>query len=208
MDISNVSQLISGLNNAPNEQPTPPIAPIPVVQTSGEAAGTDFGAAGTYQQGVQPQEAQSFTIDQDRVNRLWAQHEARVESFRQMVEALFGQQAERQGIALNRETFREIEITDEMQAEAQAMIDEGGYFSIEETASRILDFAVALTGGDPARIELMRNAVQRGFDQAERMFGGELPEISHQTHAAVMNGFDEWAEAGDAAAITLLNGGA
>jgi hypothetical protein len=36
------------------------------------------------------------------------------------------------------------------------------------------------------------------------MFGGELPEISHETHAAVMKGFDEWAEAG-ADAIALLN---
>jgi hypothetical protein len=37
------------------------------------------------------------------------------------------------------------------------------------------------------------------------MFGGELPEISHQTLAAVMEGFDQWAEAGSATAITLLN---
>jgi hypothetical protein len=85
------------------------------------------------------------------------------------------------------------------------MIAEGGYFSVDETAARMLNFAVALTGGDPAQIEVMRDAVQRGFDQAERMFGGELPEISHQTHAAVMNGFDEWAAAGSASAISLLN---
>ncbi|MCL2356732.1 MAG: hypothetical protein FWC70_06195 [Defluviitaleaceae bacterium] len=208
MDISNVSQLLTGLNNPPNEQQsaTAPVAPpIPVVAT-GAAAGTDFGAAGTYQQGQQAQEPESFTIDQERVSRLWSQHEARVDSFRQMIETLFNQQAERQGLA-NGWTFREIEVTDEMRAEAQSMIDEGGYFSVEATAGRILDFAVALTGGDPARIDVMRDAVQRGFDQAERMFGGELPEISHQTLEAVMNGFDEWAEAGNASAITLLNRG-
>ncbi|MCL2218095.1 MAG: hypothetical protein FWB91_13900, partial [Defluviitaleaceae bacterium] len=114
------------------------------------------------------------------------------------------QQAERQGLA-NGWSIRDIEITPEMRAEAQAMIDEGGYFSVEETAARMLDFAVALTGGDPNRIEVMRDAVQRGFRQAERMFGGELPEISHQTLQAVMDGFDEWAAAGSASAITLLN---
>jgi hypothetical protein len=85
------------------------------------------------------------------------------------------------------------------------MIDEGGYFSVEETAARMLDFAVAISGGDPARIDVLRNAVERGFAQAERMFGGELPEISHQTLEAVMNGFDEWAAAGSASAISLLN---
>ncbi|MCL1844719.1 MAG: hypothetical protein FWF77_02335 [Defluviitaleaceae bacterium] len=210
MDINAVSQLMSGINN--NEQQNQPIAPPPPpttpLPTAGEAAGTDFGAAGTYQQGVQPQEAQTFTVDRERVNALWAQHEARVESFRQMVETLFGQQAERQGIATNwQNNLQNIEITDEMRAEAEEMIQEGGYFSVDETAARILDFAVALTGGDPGRIELMRDAVQRGFDQAERMFGGELPQISHDTHEAVMNGFDEWQEAGNAAAITLLNRG-
>ena len=121
-----------------------------------------------------------------------------------MVETLLGQQAERQGLAEGW-SIRDIEITDEMRADAQAMLDEGGYFSVEETAARMLDFAVALTGGDPAQIEVMRDAVQRGFDQAERMFGGELPEISHQTLQAVMNGFDEWAAAGSASAISLLN---
>jgi hypothetical protein len=85
------------------------------------------------------------------------------------------------------------------------MVDEGGYFSAEETAARILDFAVAITGGDPGLVDLMRDAVNAGFRQAERRFGGELPEISHQTLQAVMDGFDEWAEAGSASAISLLN---
>jgi hypothetical protein len=84
------------------------------------------------------------------------------------------------------------------------MIDEGGYFSVESTAARMLDFAVAISGGDPSRIDVLRDAVERGFVQAERMFGGELPEISHQTLEAVRNGFDEWAEAGSASAISLL----
>jgi hypothetical protein len=51
---------------------------------------------------------------------------------------------------------------------------------------------------------MMRNAVDRGFEAASRSFGGDLPEISQQTRAAVMEGFDQWAEAGSSAAITLL----
>jgi hypothetical protein len=209
MDISNVSQLISGLNNPPtqgnqNNQAAPPV-PVPTqAPDTGTAAGTDFGAAGTYQQGQQAATATSFAPDMNRVRELWNQHQARVDSFRQMVETLLGQQAERQGLSQGF-SIRDIEVTDEMRAEASEMVAEGGYFSVEETAARMLDFAVALTGGDPARIELMRDAVERGFAQAERMFGGELPEISHQTLEAVMNGFDEWAAAGSASAITLLN---
>lgn len=207
MDISTVSQLVSGVNNPPTQDPPPiPGMPPTPVPTAGEAVGTDFGAAGTYQQGEQPNEPESFTIDQERVNRLWAMHQDRVDSFRRMVETLLGQQAERQGLA-DGWSIRDIEITDEMRAEAQAMIDEGGYFSVEETAARILDFAVALTGGDPGRIDVMRDAVERAFTQAERIFGGELPQISHDTLAAIREGFDQWQEAGNANAIALLNRG-
>jgi hypothetical protein len=91
-----------------------------------------------------------------------------------------------------------------MRAEAAEMIAEGGYFSVEETAARILDFAVAISGGDPARIAALESAVERGFAQAERMFGGEMPEISHQTLAAVREGFEQWRTDG-AGAIALLN---
>jgi hypothetical protein len=98
-----------------------------------------------------------------------------------------------------------IEVTPEMRAEAEAMIAEGGYFSVEETAARMLEFAVALTDGDPARAESMRDAVMAGFREAERMWGGNLPQISHDTLAATMEGFDQWVAAGDASAIALLN---
>ncbi|MCL1863423.1 MAG: hypothetical protein FWF78_07650 [Defluviitaleaceae bacterium] len=207
MDIASATQLLNGVN--PNQQQnnnqassaipgTPPAGAVPT-------ADTDFGPAATYVQGQQAQTAETFTIDRERVTSLWNQHQERVDSFRRMVETLLGQQAERQGLAQGTWNIGDIEVTDEMRAEAQSMIDEGGYFSVEETAARMLDFAVALTGGDPARIEVMRDAVQRGFAQAERMFGSELPEISHQTLEAVMNGFDEWAAAGSASAITLLD---
>jgi hypothetical protein len=199
MDISNVSKLITGAS-----QGNPPMPGVPpTVASVGADVGTDFGAAGVYVQGEQAAEPESFTVDKERVSQMWSAHEERVESFRQMVETLLGKQAERQGLAEGW-SLQDIEITPEMRAEAEEMLEEGGYFSVDETATRILDFAVALTGGDPSKIESMREAVQLGFDQAESKFG-EMPEISHETLAAVMNGFDEWAAEGSASAITLLN---
>jgi hypothetical protein len=70
-----------------------------------------------------------------------------------------------------------------------------------------LDFAVAISGGDPSRIDVLRRAVERGFDAAERQWGGNLPEISERTRDAVMEGFDQWQQARNANAITLLNRG-
>jgi len=197
MDMSSVTQLLNGANaqgnvNANQQANAPVNQPIPGAPPATPETGDVF------------EQTTTFTPDMNRVRELWSHHQSQVDAFRRMVETLLNQQAERQGLA-NGWSIRDIEITPEMRAEAQAMIDEGGYFSVEETAARMLDFAVALTGGDPNRIEVMRDAVQRGFRQAERMFGGELPEISHQTLQAVMDGFDEWAAAGSASAITLLN---
>jgi len=205
MDINGVNQLFNGVNNNPNQaqgaqnnqnNPFTPFQPT----VADLAPVSDI-----YVPGEQPQTPQSFTPDMNRVRELWSQHEARVDSFRRMVETLLGQQAERQGLA-DGWSINDIEVTDEMRSEAQAMVDEGGYFSVEATAGRILDFAVALSGGDPERIDLLRGAVERAFTEVERMFGGELPEITQQTHAAVMEGFDQWQAAGSASAIVLLNG--
>lgn len=79
-------------------------------------------------------------------------------------------------------------------AQAQADIAEDGYWGVSQTSQRILDFATALTGGDPDKIEEMRSAFQKGFEQAEEIWGGELPEISQKTYDAVMAGFDKMAE--------------
>jgi len=207
MDINSVTQLLNATQanqgTTTNNNPIPGAPPQENENQTPPVVNGGFGTASVYQAGVNAQEPQSFRADMERVREMWNSHQQQVDSFRRMVETLLNQQAERQGF-VSGWNIRDIEVTDEMRAEAQEMIDEGGYFSVESTATRLLDFAVAISGGDPSRIDLLRDAVQRGFDQAERMFGGELPEISHQTLEAVMNGFDEWAETGSAASISLL----
>lgn len=79
-------------------------------------------------------------------------------------------------------------------AQAEKDIAEDGYWGVKQTSERILDFATALTGGDPSKIEEMRDAFKKGYAQAEKTWGGELPEISKQTYDAVMTGFDKMAE--------------
>ena len=76
-------------------------------------------------------------------------------------------------------------------AQAQADIAEDGYWGVQQTSDRILDFAKALAGDDPDKLENMRAAFEKGYKQAEKTWGGELPEISKQTFDAVMKGFDE-----------------
>ena len=82
------------------------------------------------------------------------------------------------------------------QKEAQSLISEDGYWGVNQTSQRILDFAKALSGGDPDKIEMLRAAVEKGFEQAESAWGGELPGISYETREKIMAGFDEWANEG------------
>ncbi len=76
-------------------------------------------------------------------------------------------------------------------AQAQEDISENGYWGVKQTSERILDFAKALAGDNPEKLEQMRSAFEKGYKQAEKTWGGELPEISKNTFDAVMKGFDE-----------------
>ncbi|MCM1174938.1 MAG: hypothetical protein NC341_07790 [Blautia sp.] len=96
-----------------------------------------------------------------------------------------------------------LEVDEATKLQAQKDVAEDGYWGVKQTSERILDFATALTGGDPDKIEEMREAFKKGYEQAEKTWGGELPEISRQTYDAVMSGFDKMAE--DAGIVTASN---
>jgi len=205
MDIGGMTQLLGGINNQQNNnnqaQQAPAIPGAPAQQT-GNNVGTDFGAAALFEptpvsDTIQQQTPQS-------VQQMWNHHQQQVDSFRRMIETLINQQAERQGLAFGNFMPNEIEVTPEMRAEAAEMVEEGGYFSVEETAARIIGFAVALSGGDERHIATLERGMERGFAMAERMWGDQLPEISQQTHEAVREAFEQW-RTGGVDAIALLN---
>lgn len=80
--------------------------------------------------------------------------------------------------------------------QAQQLISDDGFFGVTQTTDRIMGFARAMVGENASEedIERMRAAVQRGFDEVARMFGGfgNLPQVSQDTHAAIMQAFDDW----------------
>lgn len=79
-------------------------------------------------------------------------------------------------------------------SKAQEDVSENGYFGVKQTSQRILEFAKAITGGDPEKMENMKKVVDKAFKQVGGIFGGynNLPDISKKTYDAVMQGFDEW----------------
>lgn len=84
------------------------------------------------------------------------------------------------------------EITPEMVEEAQADVAEGGFFSVEKVTERIMDFAKAISGDDPSKAGLLKDAFKQGYEEAEKIWGDALPQISKDTYESVMNAFDEW----------------
>lgn len=147
----------------------------------------------------------TYTPDTNLINKLKADAEARTQQLRSLVEKMMAGQAKAYGNANDIWSFlREGNFTVDpaTKMQAQADIAEDGYWGVKQTSSRILDFATALTGGDPDKIEDMRAAFQKGYKQAEKTWGGSLPDISQRTYDAVMKGFDDMAEAAKKTTVT------
>ncbi|PID72051.1 MAG: hypothetical protein CSB34_04250 [Desulfobulbus propionicus] len=76
--------------------------------------------------------------------------------------------------------------------EAQELIADDGYFGVEKTSERIFQFAVGIAGGDPSRIDAIKEGIDKGFNTALEAFNGWLPDISYDTYDAVMEKLDNW----------------
>ncbi|MFA6283482.1 MAG: hypothetical protein WCT30_09295 [Desulfurivibrionaceae bacterium] len=105
-----------------------------------------------------------------------------------------------QGFDLATLTYNGKPLSEVSQEEAQALIGEDGYFGVPKTAQRLADFVITGGGEDLARLQTGREGVLSGFKEAEKLWGGKLPEISYQTLNKTLELID--------ARITELNGGA
>ncbi|WP_029067131.1 hypothetical protein [Lachnobacterium bovis] len=87
-------------------------------------------------------------------------------------------------------------VTPEVKAQAQKDIADDGYWGVEQTSDRILDFAKALANDDPSAAPELLDAFKKGFEKATNTWGKELPEISKKTYDAVLEKFDKWVNEG------------
>ena len=75
--------------------------------------------------------------------------------------------------------------------DAQKLVADDGYWGVDKTSSRIVDFAMAQIGNDPSKLGKVKDAIMKGFDEAKQAFGGQLPDISQKTIDAVMSKLDK-----------------
>lgn len=138
------------------------------------------------------QKTETYKPDMDKINSMKADLNNNVLAFKKMILGMVNKQG---GYATDAMKSL-LEIDKDTQAAAQQAISEDGEWGVDQTAARILDFAKALSGGDPSKIATLKDAVQKGFKAAEKVWGGKLPDISYQTLDKIMQGFDEWEKEG------------
>ncbi len=86
----------------------------------------------------------------------------------------------------------EYEVDEFTKLQAQADIAEDGYWGVNQTSDRILDFAKALASNDPEKADMLMDAFKKGYEAAEKPWGKALPDICKQTYDAVLSKFDAW----------------
>lgn len=92
-------------------------------------------------------------------------------------------------------------VTEAAKKQAQEAIGEDGYWGVNKTADRILEMAKALSGGDPEKMEEMRSAFDKGFKEATKTWGKDLPDISSKTYDKVQSLFDQYKEESSKSAV-------
>ncbi len=137
-------------------------------------------------------------VDQATIDKLKADAEARYASLASLVEKCLTKQGETYQFATLSDLMKgvvegKVEVDPEVVEQAKKDVAEDGYWGVEQTAERIVSFAKALTGGDASKLEEMRSAIDKGFGEAEKIWGDELPEISAKTRDRINEMLDEWA---------------
>ncbi|NLM19311.1 MAG: hypothetical protein GX217_04720 [Clostridiaceae bacterium] len=129
--------------------------------------------------------------DRIEIDRLIADNEKRIKDFKETIRKMVVKQGEASNLTL---FGQRLNVSLEDSERAAASIAEGGEYSVDAVASRILDMAKSLSGGDKSKISLLREAVIKGFEAAgmELNGGAGLPEICNQTYDEIMKRFDEW----------------
>ena len=138
------------------------------------------------------------TVKNDRsamVEKLKADAEQRQQQLIGIVQKMMAGQGKAIGTADDMWKFLasgDFTVDPETKAQAQKDIADDGYWGVNQTSDRIVDFAIALSGGDADKADKMIEAFKKGFDEATKSWGKELPDISKRTYDAVLEKMDAW----------------
>ena len=120
----------------------------------------------------------------------------RTQAFVSMIEKMFQSQSNSEFLSVGDITKNiKLHFSEEDIEAAKESISDGGFYSVDAVATRIMDMAMSLAGDDPEKISMMREAVTKGFGQAAETLHlkeDDMPEITKKTYSEVMKRFDDW----------------
>lgn len=173
-----------------NVQPTKPIVKPEKVELEKKSTVKEQPKetpAAVYEK-TEKQENLGHIYDKNTVDKLKKDSEKAYAYLKRIVEDML----RRQGKTLELLDEDEIiEVDETARLEAQQLIGPDGPLGAEAVSQRLVDFAIALSGGDKSKAETLRSAIEQGFKEAEKILG-ELPEISKETYKLTMEKFDAW----------------
>ncbi|NOX16146.1 MAG: hydrogenase [Epsilonproteobacteria bacterium] len=72
-------------------------------------------------------------------------------------------------------------IGDLTQNEAKDLVSKDGFFGIKKTSDRLSSFVLNGAGDNIEMLKAGRDGMLKGFDEAKKLWEGELPDISQKT---------------------------
>ena len=95
------------------------------------------------------------------------------------------------GMSLKNIGYEGKPITELTPDEAKELVSEDGFFGVTQTSDRVANFVFSFAGDDLELLQKGREGIVQGFEEAKKMFGGELPEISYKTQERTLALIDE-----------------
>ena len=131
------------------------------------------------------------------VNQLKADSEKRQSQLLDLVQKTISGQVSAYGKATGDDMWKflasgKFTVDSATKAQAQEDISEDGYWGVKQTSQRLFDFASALAGDDVDKMKSMQDAMEKGYEQATKTWGKELPDISKKTLEAANKLFEDY----------------
>lgn len=133
--------------------------------------------------------------DDATIEQMKAEADAKNAQLKSLVEKMFIKQGKTFDEATNIwEMYRkgEVQVDSATVEQAKADIADDGYWGVEQTSDRLVSFAKALAGNDSTYADKLIEAVNKGFKEATKAWGDDLPDISKKTLEATISKLEKW----------------
>lgn len=131
------------------------------------------------------------------VAKLKADQQSRLDSMQSLVQKLLSKQGSTFNLANGTNLaaqLREAALNADPETikAAQDAISEDGYWGVNQTSDRLVSMAIALSGGDTDKADELMAAIEKGYKQATKSWGEDLPQICQDTMEATRQKMDDW----------------